>query len=346
MSAHPRVTCPKCGSEAQRVFETSGIVFQGLASITRTRRARSSLLSGGCERDRGVRWRRGLFCGERSGGSRTRPIHPCHGLTCESSKAYLPDRRKSPRQSQSVGPWVSEGEGASPSGMGRSRDGGRFLGEVKSWHHVLGTTAGPVSEVARRVCTRHTTSDTNPSLPPRFPSWWHAINPAPVRKPRPACTRGQDIRHEGHLRPRQGQKFRPTCTHGTRFPTWTRQDGTFPCWSEVSLSPQSESPSRVYTRDGISGTCPMDNWQRKRMPKVADPQRARMATCRQREDWSTSRRQQAPTPRGETTPIVRPPVFPERFSLHARQPGRNFNVRMAAEPSMIWERIRGAPETE
>ena len=29
MSAHPRVTCPKCGSEAQRVFETSGIVFQG-----------------------------------------------------------------------------------------------------------------------------------------------------------------------------------------------------------------------------------------------------------------------------------------------------------------------------
>ena len=29
MSAHPKVNCPKCGHEAERVFETSGIVFKG-----------------------------------------------------------------------------------------------------------------------------------------------------------------------------------------------------------------------------------------------------------------------------------------------------------------------------
>ena len=29
MSAHPKVTCPKCGNEAERVFSPSGIVFKG-----------------------------------------------------------------------------------------------------------------------------------------------------------------------------------------------------------------------------------------------------------------------------------------------------------------------------
>lgn len=111
------------------------------------------------------------------------------------------------------------------------------------------TTAGPVSEVARRVCTRHTTSDTNPSLPVRFPSWWHAINPAPVRNLVPRVHAGRDIRHEGRLRPRQGQKFRPMCTHGTRFPTWTRQDGTFPLLvGSIPLSPVRKSIPCVHAR--------------------------------------------------------------------------------------------------
>ncbi|MCH4084090.1 MAG: zinc ribbon domain-containing protein [Coriobacteriaceae bacterium] len=29
MNEHPDVSCPKCGSEAKRVFVPSGIVFQG-----------------------------------------------------------------------------------------------------------------------------------------------------------------------------------------------------------------------------------------------------------------------------------------------------------------------------
>lgn len=29
MSAHPRVTCPRCGHEAARVFTASGIAFKG-----------------------------------------------------------------------------------------------------------------------------------------------------------------------------------------------------------------------------------------------------------------------------------------------------------------------------
>jgi predicted nucleic acid-binding Zn ribbon protein len=29
MSTHPKVTCPKCGREAEHVFESSGIVFKG-----------------------------------------------------------------------------------------------------------------------------------------------------------------------------------------------------------------------------------------------------------------------------------------------------------------------------
>ena len=29
MSEHPLITCPDCGSEAQRVFSASGIVFEG-----------------------------------------------------------------------------------------------------------------------------------------------------------------------------------------------------------------------------------------------------------------------------------------------------------------------------
>ncbi|MGI6229293.1 MAG: FmdB family zinc ribbon protein [Tractidigestivibacter sp.] len=29
MSAHPRVTCPTCGHEAERVFSPSGIEFKG-----------------------------------------------------------------------------------------------------------------------------------------------------------------------------------------------------------------------------------------------------------------------------------------------------------------------------
>ena len=32
MSAHPKVTCPNCGAEAQHVFSTSGIVFKGSGS--------------------------------------------------------------------------------------------------------------------------------------------------------------------------------------------------------------------------------------------------------------------------------------------------------------------------
>ncbi|WP_417118517.1 FmdB family zinc ribbon protein [Olsenella phocaeensis] len=29
MSTHPSVSCPKCGSKAQKVFSSSGIVFSG-----------------------------------------------------------------------------------------------------------------------------------------------------------------------------------------------------------------------------------------------------------------------------------------------------------------------------
>ncbi len=29
MSAHPTVSCPSCGREAERVFDPSGIVFKG-----------------------------------------------------------------------------------------------------------------------------------------------------------------------------------------------------------------------------------------------------------------------------------------------------------------------------
>ncbi|MBM6814777.1 FmdB family zinc ribbon protein [Thermophilibacter sp. ZX-H3] len=29
MSAHPKVSCPSCGHEAERVFDPSGIVFKG-----------------------------------------------------------------------------------------------------------------------------------------------------------------------------------------------------------------------------------------------------------------------------------------------------------------------------
>jgi hypothetical protein len=111
------------------------------------------------------------------------------------------------------------------------------------------TTAGPVSGISRRVCTRHTTSDANPSLPARFPSWWHAINPTPVRNLVPRVHAGRDIRHEGRLRPRQGQKFRPTCTHGTRFPTWTRQGGAFPLLAgSIGLSPVGNSIPCVHAR--------------------------------------------------------------------------------------------------
>jgi hypothetical protein len=102
----------------------------------------------------------------------------------------------------------------------------------------------------------------------------------------------------------------------------------FPCWPEVSVSPQSEIPSRVYTRDGISGTYTDGQLAAKAYAQGRGPPARSYGHLPAKEDWSPSRRQQAPTPRGETTPIVRPPVFPERFSLHARQPGRNFNVRM------------------
>ena len=51
MSAHPKVNCPKCGHEAERVFETSGIVFKGSGFYNTDQRGGGSCTeatSGGC----------------------------------------------------------------------------------------------------------------------------------------------------------------------------------------------------------------------------------------------------------------------------------------------------------
>jgi putative FmdB family regulatory protein len=42
MSVHPRVTCPSCGSEAERVFVPSGISFKGSGFYNTDQRGSSS----------------------------------------------------------------------------------------------------------------------------------------------------------------------------------------------------------------------------------------------------------------------------------------------------------------
>lgn len=51
MTAHPKVTCPKCGREAQRVFGASGIAFKGSGFYNTDQRGGGSCTeatSGGC----------------------------------------------------------------------------------------------------------------------------------------------------------------------------------------------------------------------------------------------------------------------------------------------------------
>ncbi len=45
MSAHPKVTCPRCGHEAERVFDPSGIVFKGSGFYNTDQRGGSSATS-------------------------------------------------------------------------------------------------------------------------------------------------------------------------------------------------------------------------------------------------------------------------------------------------------------
>lgn len=191
------------------------------------------------------------------------------------------------------------------------------------------TTAGPVSGISRRVCTRHTTSDANPSLPARFPSWWHEEFPLPSEASSRVYTRDGILDMEDACGPAKVRKSAPRVHTGRGSRHGLVKVERFPCWPEVSLSPQSEIPSRVYTRDGISGTYTDGQLAAKANAQGRGPPARSYGHLPAKEDWSPSRRQQAPTPRGETTPIVRPPVFPERFSLHARQPGRNFNGRVS-----------------
>lgn len=42
MTAHPDITCPKCGGEAERVFEPSGITFKGTGFYNTDQRDSSS----------------------------------------------------------------------------------------------------------------------------------------------------------------------------------------------------------------------------------------------------------------------------------------------------------------
>lgn len=190
------------------------------------------------------------FCGERSGGSRTRPIHPCHGLTCESpSKAYLPDRRKSPRQSQPEGPWAREGRGAPhPAGWATVGTGLFSPAEVigaTCWAHDGRPRVGNLA-----ACVHTSYNFRHESISPSTFSQLVARRiPAPVRNLVPCVHARRDIRHGGRLRPRQGQKVRPTCTHGTRFPTWTRQGGAFPLLAgSIGLSPVRNSIPCVHAR--------------------------------------------------------------------------------------------------
>ncbi|MCR8907559.1 MULTISPECIES: FmdB family zinc ribbon protein [Atopobiaceae] len=42
MSAHPKVSCPTCGHEAERVFDPSGIVFKGSGFYNTDQRGKGS----------------------------------------------------------------------------------------------------------------------------------------------------------------------------------------------------------------------------------------------------------------------------------------------------------------
>ena len=48
MTAHPKVTCPKCGREAQRVFGASGIACKGSGFYNTDQRGHSSHSCGSC----------------------------------------------------------------------------------------------------------------------------------------------------------------------------------------------------------------------------------------------------------------------------------------------------------
>lgn len=244
------------------------------------------------------------------------------------SEAYLPDSRKSPRQSQPEGPWVREGR-RTPHPAGWAAHGmGRF-----SPAEVIGATCGRRSGRPRvgnlAACVHTSYNFRHESISPSTFSQLVARRiPAPVRNLVSCVHAGRDIRHGGRLRPPKVRKSAPRVHAGRGSRHGLVRVERFPCWPGVSHSPKSESPSRVYTRDGISGTCPDGQLAAKAYAQGRGPPARSYGHLPAKEGWSPGRRRQAPTPRGDTTPIVRPLVFPERFSLHARQPGWNFNVRM------------------
>ena len=107
--------------------------------------------------------------------------------------------------------------------------------------------------------------------------------PPPVRNPAPCVHAGRDIRHGGHLQPRQDQKVHPMCTRGTMFPTWTRQGGTFPLLAgSIALYPGRKSIPRVHTGRDLRHEPRWATVSDRVYPRSRTPERTLLANCQKR----------------------------------------------------------------
>lgn len=113
-----------------------------------------------------------------------------------------------------------------------------------------------MSGISWRVCTRHAPSGMGPSLPACFPSWRRAMIPLPSESASRVYTRAGILDMEDTCSPAKIRKCTP-CVHAGRCSRHGLVKAErFPCWPEVLPSTLADSPSHVYTRDGISGMSP------------------------------------------------------------------------------------------
>ena len=156
-----------------------------------------------------------------------------------------------------------------PEGLRVTKGEGRFIqrgGPLSGWGpsppptslapRAGGAAAGPCRE-SRGVCT-HAMRLPTLAHPPLacFPSWWYTRIPLPSEIPSRAYTRAGILDMEDSCSPANARKSVPCVHTGRGHRHGLVKAERFPCWPEALLFPQSESSFRVYTRYGISGTCP------------------------------------------------------------------------------------------
>lgn len=221
-----------------------------------------------------------------------------------------------------------KGEGRPPTGWA-TLGMGRF-----SPAEVIGTTCGPyngraVSGIAWRVCTRHATSGMGPSLPACFPSWRRAMIPLPSESASRVYTRDEISGMEDADGPAKVRTSVPRVHAGRCSRHGLAKAERFPCRQEVLPSTLAESPSHVYTRDGISGMSPDGQLSANVYTQGHGPPNALSWPTARKEDWNPRPLATGPDAARATTPVGHPFVFSELYSPLTRQLGRDFKVSMS-----------------